>query len=151
MPYFLQLSKIESRSNFFRELRSRRSAVPVWSRHCDKLGTNEKPGNKRRASPSILWGCLYPRSLQNGYARSSLIWYPVLVSNLTSCRVGRSGSSGDFPTNQGSANIKRVYQIFGIRQAVFTIYLCATRQSPVNFTGLCGNRFIPAQLRSPKL
>jgi hypothetical protein len=150
VPYFLQLSKIESRSNFFRELRSRRNAVPVWSRHCDKLGTNKKPGNKRRASPSILWGCLYPRSLQNGYARSSIVWYPVLVSNLTSCRVGRSGSSGDFPTNQGSANIKGVYQIFGIRQAVFTIYLCGEMEEPVDFTDLCGNCFNLVQVRSSK-
>lgn len=95
---------------------------------------NKKPGNKRRASPSTLCGCLYPRSLQNGYARSSIVSYPVLVSNLTSCRVGRSGSSGDFPANQGSANIKGVYQIFGIRQAVFTIYLYLPLALPVNIS-----------------
>lgn len=95
---------------------------------------NKKPGNKRRASPSISCGCFYPRSLQNGYARCSFFSYPVLVSNLTSCRVGRSGPSGDSPTNQGSANNKGVYQIFGIRQALFTIYLSAYPPPPVNFS-----------------
>jgi hypothetical protein len=95
---------------------------------------NKKPGNKRRASPSTLCGCLYPRSLQNGYARCSIVSNPVLVSNLTSCRVGRSGSSGDFPTNQGSANIKGVYQNTGIRQAVFTFYLSASPLLLVNIS-----------------
>lgn len=132
MPYFLQLSKIVSRPNYHRDLRSRRSAVSVWSQHCGKLGTNKKPGNKRRASPSTLVGCLYPRSLRNGYARCSFFWYPVLVSNLTSCRVGRSGPSGDFPTNQGSANIRRVYQIPAGRQALFTFYLYGSPPLPVN-------------------
>jgi hypothetical protein len=53
--------------------------IRLWSRSRKK-----KPGNERRACPSILGGCFYPRSLRNGYARFSFCSNPVLVTNFTS-------------------------------------------------------------------
>ena len=37
-------------------LRARRSAKPVWSRSRENFGTNKKPGDERRANPSISLG-----------------------------------------------------------------------------------------------
>jgi hypothetical protein len=53
---FLQLSKIVVPFNTYRSerLRSRRSAISVWSRKREKnITDNKKPGNERRADPSI--------------------------------------------------------------------------------------------------
>src|SRR5271167_2864344 len=36
-----------------------------------EVASNKKPGNERRACPSIPLGCAYAASLQNGYARFS--------------------------------------------------------------------------------
>ena len=99
--------KDRSRGNCSRNLRSRRSAGPVWSRRCEKSSkTNKKPGDERRANPSILWAFIpWP---SDGCARSSFSFYPVFVTNLTSGSVGRPGPSADSPTNQGSTNIGQV-------------------------------------------
>ena len=77
MPYFLQLSKIVVPAISFRSerLRSRRSAESVWSRSREK--SSYKIKNPARAPGE---------SVQlNGCARSSLSFYPVFVTNLTSC------------------------------------------------------------------
>src|SRR5579863_8258420 len=77
MPYFLQLSKIVVPFISFRSerLRSRRSAESVWSRSREK--NSYKIKNPARApGESVQW---------NGCARSSLSFYPVFVTNLTSC------------------------------------------------------------------
>jgi hypothetical protein len=77
MPYFLQLSKIVVPVISFRSerLRSRRSAESVWSRSREKSSCKIK--NPARApGESVQW---------NGCARSSLSFYPVFVTNLTSC------------------------------------------------------------------
>ena len=77
MPYFLQLSKIVVPVINFRSerLRSRRSAESVWSRSREKSAYKIK--NPARApGESVQW---------NGCARSSFSFYPVFVTNLTSC------------------------------------------------------------------
>src|SRR4029077_7145681 len=77
MPYFLQLSKIVVPLISFRSerLRSRRSGESVWSRSREK-SSYKKKNPARTPGESVRL---------NGFARSSLSFYPVFVTNLTSC------------------------------------------------------------------
>jgi hypothetical protein len=66
-------------------LRTRRSAVAIWSRPCDRTSPKIKnPASSAGHVRPFALGCLYSRSLPNGYARSSIFVYPVCVTNLTS-------------------------------------------------------------------
>jgi len=83
-----------------------------------KLTDNKKPGDERRANPSISSGATFAR-LSDGCARSSISFYPVFVTNLTSGWVGRPGPSADYRPNQGTANFTSVYQNPNFRQVAF--------------------------------
>src|ERR1700719_4853298 len=49
-----------------------------------EVARNKKPGNERRACPSISCDRSYPSSLRNGDGRFSYCSNPVLVTNFTS-------------------------------------------------------------------
>jgi len=82
--YFLQLSKIAFRST----VSDRNVSAPGGARNrfgaetAKKPKQNKKPGDERRANPSISSGVFLAPS--DGCARSSISFYPVFVTNLTS-------------------------------------------------------------------
>jgi len=119
---FCQLSKNFSRCNFYRDLRSRRSALAIWSRHCDANWPKIKnPASSAGHVRPLDVAAFYPRSLPDAYARSSFFWFPVFVTNPTSAFDSRPGPSGESPTNYGATDIRRVYLISRFRQ-VFADY-----------------------------
>jgi len=108
--YFLQLSKIIVPLNWFRSerLRSRRSAEPVWSRHSEKKSKpNKKPGDERRANPSISLGAFSARPL--GRMCSKLAFFLPGVRNQPHLWISRQArSSADSRATQGSTNFQPV-------------------------------------------
>jgi hypothetical protein len=138
--------------NCFRSerLRARRSAGSVWSRRSDLKTDNKKPGVERRATPSI------PRGIQadpwDGLARSSISFYPVFVTNLTST-ISRQARSVSRPPDksghrQHQESISGFFLSSSLRKQFYrVISVCA----PVNFTSVCGNlgtvRSPPGQVR----
>jgi hypothetical protein len=108
---------------------------------------NKKPGVERRANPSFSSGATFAR-LPDGCARSSISFYPVFVTNVTSGSVGRPGPSADFPANQGSTNITQVYRNFDQRQVNPNSFFGLLGAKAVDFTATCGNRAARGQIAS---
>jgi len=83
--------KDRSRGNCSRNLRSRRSAGPVWSRRCEKSSkTNKKPGDERRANPSISLGVY---SVALGRMCSKLVFFLPGIRNQPHLWISRQARS----------------------------------------------------------
>ncbi len=107
--FFLQLSKIVVPLIYFRSerLRSRRSAVSVWSRSREKnLRTIKNPASSAgRFRPSP--GPRFSRASRTEWLEARL-FLPGVRNQPHLISVGRPGPSADSPTVQGSTNITAV-------------------------------------------
>ena len=109
IAFFLQLSKIAVPLIYFRSerLRSRRSAVSVWSRSHEKnLRTIKNPASSAgRFRPSP--GPRFPRASRTEWLEARL-FLPGVRNQPHLISVGRPGPSADSPADQGSTNINTV-------------------------------------------